>query len=228
MKKKILVIAAHPDDEVFGCGGTLIKHKKNGDNINICFVGEGTTGRFNNLKDPSIKKHLALRTNSAKKTAKYLNCNELLFLDYPNMRLHMYEKIILVKKIIEIISKIKPDIIYTHCKSDLNSDHSIVHECVLTAIRPNQNFKPSEIYLFEIPSSTDWSLNEFGYFNPRMFVDIEKFQKEKIKLLKNYRSELRKFPFPLSIKFMDHYNSICGSAAGLKYAERFEVLRLIK
>ena len=228
MKKNILVIAAHPDDEVFGCGGTLIKHKKNKDKINICFVCEGTTGRFENLKDPLIKKHFDVRINSAKKTAKYLNCKELLFLDYPNMRLHMFEKITLVKKLIKIINKVKPDIIYTHCKSDLNSDHRIVHECVVTAVRPSKNFKPSEIYLFEIPSSTDWSLNEFGYFNPRFFVDIEKYKKEKIKLLKNYNSELRKFPFPLSIKFMDQYNSICGSAAGLKYAERFEVLRLIK
>ena len=227
MKKNILVIAAHPDDEVFGCGGTLIKHKENKDNINICFVGEGTTGRFDNSKDPLVKKHLVLRTKSAKKTAKYLNCKELLFLDYPNMRFHMCEKITLVKKLINIINKVKPDVIYTHCKTDLNSDHGIVHECVLTAIRPSKIFKPSEVYLFEIPSSTDWSLNEFGCFNPRMFVDIEKFKKKKIKLYKNYSSELKKFPFPLSIKFMDHYNSICGSAAGLKYAERFEVLRLI-
>ena len=229
MKKKVLIIAAHPDDELIGCGATLIKHKKKKDEISSIFISDGVIGKLDPKSGKKIINNKILnREAMALRVAKKLKIKNVFFLRYPNLNLHNSNKLEIVKKLIEKINTIKPDIVYIHSKSDLNPDHRIANECSITALRPTLKKNPKEIYAFEIPSSTDGALYQFGIFKPNVYVDIKNEIKEKISLLNFYKRELWKYPHPLSKKFLLNFASIAGSSCNLSFAERFETIRLIK
>ena len=137
MKKRILIIAAHPDDDILGCGGTLSKMKKN-NLIKVLFIGEGTSCRFANFKinKKQIKKEIEIRERNAKQALKSLGIKHYEFTNFPCGRLDTVPIIEINKKIENQVSSFRPNIIYTHHHNDLNLDHSIVNRAVLTACRP--------------------------------------------------------------------------------------------
>jgi len=223
--KNILVIAAHPDDEVLGCGGTMARLSKKGSLINILIVAEGITSRD---RERDIKKRsndlLKLRMD-ARSSAKVLGAKSINFLDYPDNRLDTVPLLDIVKNIELFIKKFKPDVVFTHSENDMNIDHSIVSRASLTACRPVPNLTVKKVYAFEVLSSTEY--NPYSTFQPNYFVNIEEVINKKINALQKYKSEMRASPHPRSIIASKNLASLRGSVVGLKYAEAFRLLREI-
>ena len=223
--KKILVIAAHPDDEVLGCGGTMARLSKEGYIINILIVAEGITSRDKDRNVKAKTKDILKLRNAARSSAKVLGARSINFLDHPDNRLDTVPLLDIVKDIESSIKKFKPDIVFTHSENDMNIDHSIVNRATLTACRPLPNSIVKKLYAFEVLSSTEY--NPYSKFQPNYFVNIEKFMDKKINALKKYKSEMRQSPHPRSTKISKDLASLRGSAVGLKYVEAFRLLREI-
>tara|TARA_X000001036_G_scaffold394351_1_gene394612 strand:- start:88 stop:759 length:672 start_codon:yes stop_codon:yes gene_type:complete len=218
MRKKIIVFSAHPDDETLGCGGYIKKlSKKN--YISVCIFSSGITSRQkHNYKDLTTLKKNALRA------FKILGFKKNFFLNLDDNKLDNYPLLDLVKMTERIIRKEKPNIIFTHFPDDLNIDHKVVTNAVLTAARPISNNKFLEkVYFYETLSSTEWSINQ--KFMPNTYIDIKDSIKFKTKALKSYKSEIRTFPHPRSVKGIEVLAQKRGSEVSLKFAEAFMLFR---
>ncbi len=224
MKNKVLVISAHPDDEVLGCGGTLANHFIRGDKIYQIFVSDGEGARSKNGK--SSIKNINSRLKLAKKAARILGISKTKSLMFDDNQLDKIPLLKIIKKLENEIEKIKPNIIYTHSDVDLNIDHQIVSRAVMTACRPIDT-SIKEINFFEILSSTEWSHKSSKFFNPNYFVDISKTINLKIKAIKVYQKELRSFPHPRSVKGVKILSKYRGMMSGLNEAEGFYIKRKI-
>lgn len=221
MKKRILVVAAHPDDEILGCGGTIARLIKKGNRVSTLILGEGMVSR-EGKKKRDVKK----LKEDAHKANKIIGVKDINIYDFPDNRFDTVSVLDIVKVIEKIKRSLRPDIIYTHHWNDLNIDHRICYKAVLTASRPVKNETVKEIYSFDIPSSTEW--NYPNIFCPNIFVDVSETLDKKIKALKAYKTELRKFPHPRSEGAVRNIAKRWGSVAGLKCAEAFEAVRIIK
>lgn len=225
----VIVIAAHPDDEILGCGGTILKHVANGDKVFILFISEGVSGRYKHLDDEyNFQKEISQRKAMAIKVAKLGRFEILDFLGLKNLELNSYPHNYLTNIIQEKFKKIKPDIVYTHYEYDLNIDHYQTFFSTYVACRPNNDFQIKKLLSFEIPSSTDWGIKSNGrLFCPNYFVDIHKFTKKKEKLLNQYKFEMRKVPHSRSTKNINALSIIRGGMVGLHCAEAFYVNKII-
>tara|TARA_A100001015_G_scaffold15960_1_gene18703 strand:+ start:7682 stop:8371 length:690 start_codon:yes stop_codon:yes gene_type:complete len=219
-KQKILVIAAHPDDEILGCGGTLIKLKSLKCEIEIIFMTNGVSSR--NLKNPNKK--ILERKKSTKNVAKFIGIKKIHFLNLPDNKLDSVPLLNIIKKIKKLIKDYKPNHIFTHSEFDLNIDHRITYNAVLTSTRP-EDIDIKSLICFEIPSSTDYSFNY--KFRPNLFIDIQDFYNKKLTCLKFYNQELRPFPHPRSYENIKNLSQIRGSSVGHKISEAFEIKKLI-
>ena len=217
MKKKVLVFAAHPDDELIGLGGALIKHIAQGDDVSVVLFTTGVTSR--GVKD-SHNKIIKLRKNSLA-LSKFIKFKRMFFLDFNDQKLDDYPLLQIIKKVESIKKIIKPDIIYTHYHSDLNKDHRIVTESVMVAFRPDKKYK---IIMFESPSSTEYAYK--NSFEPNYYIDIKKTYKKKIKaLFKYYKMEMRQANHPRSKNYLLALAKKRGGECGLEYAEAFFIAR---
>lgn len=216
----ILVVAAHPDDELFGVGGTIIKHIKNGDLVSVLILGDGATSRG------ATADQIEARTNQAKKAAKILGLKKVVLEILPDNKFDSVPLLEIVKKVEKTVYSIKPNIIYTHFSNDLNIDHRLTCQAVLTACRPQPKFFVKNIMAFEVLSSTEWQeKKKKSLFCPNHYNDISEFIDEKISALEAYRNELRARPHPRSkhgVKVLAQYR---GMEVGYKYAEAFEIIR---
>ena len=230
----ILVIIAHPDDEVLGMGGTILKHAKNADKVTVAYMTTGITSRRSsnyqsissyqtNKKQKSIMKNqIEELRKDAEKSCKLLKVKKTIFFDFPDNELDTVPLLKIIKSIENVIKEIKPDRIYTSHYGDLNIDHRIVFEATLTACRPIK-FPVKEIMCFEILSSTDWA---FSYeFKPNYFINIKNELDYKIKAMQIYKNEIRKFPHPRSIENIKNSAHKWGTVSGLKSAEAFQLIR---
>lgn len=222
MKKKVLVIASHHDDEVFGCSGSILKHKLNGDEINIIFTADGYSSRkYTNKKENP-------RYIEFKKVNKILNFKSVHHLDFLDNQMDKFSNLEITIKIEKIFNQIKPNIIYTHHPNDLNIDHRKTSEAVLTVLRSKNLNKVEKILFFEIVSSSHQFHNKHNQFVPNYFVDISKFVKKKENLLKQYKFELRKAPHSRSNKNINSLSIVRGGVVGVNYAEAFYVNKIIE
>jgi len=217
---KILIVAAHPDDEMLGMGGTILKHVNNKDAVSILFLGDGITSR-------DINADIEPRRRQAKKVAELLQAKIAGLEQFPDNRFDSVSLLDIVKKIEPVIARIKPNIIYTHHMGDLNIDHRLTAQSVLTACRPQPGFCVKKILGFEVLSSTEWQAKDSSHcFCPTEYTDISKFIEKKIEILKKaYGDELRQFPHPRSaqgVKILAQYR---GMEVGYKYAEAFQLIR---
>ena len=226
MKKNILVIAAHPDDEVLGCGGTLSKFSKLGYKINVAFFSDGVAAR--SLKSTKKTKDILQRKKSSYKAAKILGVNKMEFFNLPDNQFDKISLLEIVKLIEKLIKKYSPSTIFTHYDNDLNIDHNIISKAVVTATRPYLNSSVKKLLFFEVPSSTEWNFSSSPkLFSPNYFVNITNDLKTKLKAMKCYAQELRKWPHPRSLEGITNLAKARGSACGLKSAESFIIIREI-
>ena len=222
MKKgKILIVAAHPDDEILGCGGSIIKLKKNHE-IKVIFLTNGVSGRINN------KKKIIKRKKECLRLFNFLNLTQPIFFNFPDNQLDSVSLLKIVKKIEKVTRTYKPDTVITHYENCLNIDHRIAYQATITACRPLKRSTVSKILSFEIQSSTDWVLSKNKNFQPNYFIDISSTIKKKIDAMNFYKSELREYPHSRSLKAIRSLASVRGVSAGLKYAEGFVLVRKIK
>ena len=223
---KILIISAHPDDEVLGCGGTVERLNKEGHTIYTLILGEGVTSR-DDLRDiKKREKNILELKGEAKKANAILGVKEVFFHNFPDNRFDTVPFLDIVKVIEKIKNNIKPDIIFTHYEKDLNIDHQITYRAVITATRPLEEETVKEIYSFEIPSSTEWSYPLS--FSPNTFYDISETIDIKLKALEEYKTELKKYPHPRSLEGVKLIAKYWGMKVGLEYAEPFKVVRILK
>ena len=223
--KKVLIVAAHPDDEVLGCGGTIARLTDEGHDVYIAILSGGVTSRFKKSEEVSseLVKELQKKSHQA---SEILGTKELYMYSLPDNLFDTVPLLDIVKIIEELIKKLKPSVIYTHYGGDLNIDHVITHRAVLTSTRPIRGHPVKELYAFEVPSSTEWSLGQFQTaFSPNVFVDIHDKLNVKIKAMEIYESESRSFPHPRSSKALKALAHFRGSTAGFDAAEGFQLVR---
>lgn len=232
---KVLVIAAHPDDEILGSGGTIALHTAKGDRVTILILAEGLTSRGleRNLEfwDAELKK----LQNTARKAAEVVGVTDVRFGGLPDNRMDSINLLDVVKIIESVIDEIQPNIIYTHHYGDLNIDHQITHQAVMTAARPLPNSPVKQILFFEVPSATGWSAPTQKIFIPQYYVDTSQVLscgktalERKIKALEIYSSEMRAYPHARSLKAIESLSILRGVMVGLKSAEAFQIGRIVQ
>jgi LmbE family N-acetylglucosaminyl deacetylase len=224
---RILVVAAHPDDEVLGCGGTVAAHAAAGDDVYIHILGEGATSRWTERETADVSAVEALR-DQAVRAGEILGAKDVVLHGMPDNRLDTIPLLEVVKLVEAAIQRVRPDVVYTHYGGDLNIDHAIVHRAVLTATRPLGTTSVSDVLAFEVPSSTEWSFQRFGAFSPNVFVDISDILELKLRAIACYDSEGRAFPHPRSAEALAAIAKRWGSVAGCGSAEAFELVRSIR
>lgn len=222
MSKKILVIAAHPDDEILGCGATIAQHTRTGDQVDVVILAEGLTSRSNQRDRNIYQKELSSLEATAQRANLLLGVNSLYLHDFPDNRMDSLELLDVIKTVEKLVSKYQPDLIYTHHGGDLNIDHRIIHEAVLTACRPLPQQFVRTVLFFEVASSTEWQpFQSVPLFIPNWFVDITSTLELKLKALEIYHSEMRPWPHARSIKALKHLAHWRGASVGVEAAEAF-------
>lgn len=222
----VLVVCAHPDDEVLGPGGTLIGHKKRGDNVYSCILCEHVAARE---KKPEHEKFI----RQVKEAAEIVGIKDTLLFDFPNIKMNAVPTLDLVRSIEKAIIKFRPEVIYTHYWGDLNDDHKTVFHATMAAVRlpERMNVKKlprdliKEVICYEVPSSTEWSSESF---QPNLFIDIKDTFDEKIKAIQKYDGIIRKHPHPRSLKNLKALANFRGTQSGLDLAEGFMIVRSIR
>lgn len=225
-KKKVLVIAAHPDDEVLGCGATIAKHAKMGDEVHVVILAEGLTSREIQRNRANFEIELSELARTAQEANKLLGANSVSLHDLPDNRMDSLDLLDVVKVIERIIEEHQPEIIYTHHIGDVNIDHQIIHKAVVTACRPVPGHSVKTLLFFEVPSSTEWQMgNSAPNFLPNWFVDVTDTLELKIRALGVYKSEMRSWPHPRSVQAVEYLARWRGSSVGIESAEAFMVGR---
>ena len=204
----VLGIFAHPDDEVLGCGGTLARLAKEGDEVHVGVLGV---------------RHLSLEFAKA---CAVLGVKDVCTEHLPDQRFDTIPLLEMIQRIESLIALIQPTILYTHHTHDLNHDHALTAQAVLTATRPKPGQCVKEVLMCEIPSSTEWAFN--GAFNPNVFVDISETLNTKLNAMELYATEVRDYPHPRSRPALNNLACMRGANVGLSRAEAFELVRAIR
>ena len=227
-KKKVLVIAAHPDDEVLGCGGTIARHADAGDQVHILIMAEGATSRQLQRDRAQASEELSALEEAAKTAGTILGAAGVEVLDLPDNRLDSLERLDLIKQIENRIDCYQPEVIYVHHAGDVNVDHRRLHEAVTTACRPTPGQLVRRILSYEVASSTEWQPPGSGpAFTPNWFVDISGQWDRKRDALLGYASEMRAWPHARSLKALEHLARWRGAQVGVEAAEAFFLLRQV-
>lgn len=227
-KERVLVIAAHPDDEVLGCGGTMARHAAAGDTVHVVIMGEGITSRGENRDRRASQPALSLLQRHIRSAAKILNVSSVSTHMFPDNRFDTVALLDLIKVVEAEKKKARPTIVYTHHGSDLNVDHRCVAEAVLTAFRPQPGDVTPLILAFEVASSTEYqSALTPGPFRPTVYVDIGATLRKKCRAMAAYRGEIRPYPHPRAPKSLEVMARRNGIEVGLQAAERFALVRAV-
>lgn len=221
----VLVIAAHPDDEVLGCGATIARLVTEGHQVSIRILGEGVTSRFDQRSEADPEE-LAELAQTAKLAGEVLGVTDVVVHGLPDNRFDSLDLLDVVKVVEHDIEALRPEIVFTHHGGDLNIDHQIVHRAVLTATRPVGEHAVREVHAFEVPSATEWAFQRLApVFRPNLFVDVAATLTAKIDAMAVYESEGRAFPHPRSPEALRAIAQRWGSTTGQLAAEAFETVR---
>ncbi len=228
MGKKVLVVAAHPDDEILGCGGTVLRHIAEGDVVHTVIMAEGVTSRDETRDADGRSAELSALHTQAERAAAFMGVEKLILHGFPDNRMDEVALLDVVKKIEAEVEAFRPEMVYTHHAGDVNIDHSIVHNAVVTACRslPGQSVKT--ILFFETVSSTEWQPPRSHHvFAPNWYVDVGEFMERKLEALHFYDSEMREYPHPRSYEGIEILAKQRGIAVGVKSAEAFMLGRMV-
>lgn len=219
MPKRVLVVAAHPDDEVLGLGGTLARHIAQGDSVIGVIIADVGTARY---KDDAIQ----IVRASVFEAARRLGVAEIRFAGLADQKLDALPIFDITRWIEAVLTDVKPQIIYTHHRGDINRDHAVVHEATLTAARPYSAPYVERLMCYETPSATEWAgpYNETS-FVPNIYVDVTPYLNAKLHAVAAYTSELRPFPHPRSLEALRIRAGYWGGVIGVAAAEPFVLVR---
>jgi LmbE family N-acetylglucosaminyl deacetylase len=225
---RILVVAAHPDDEVLGCGGTIARMADLGHEVYVGILGEGITSRSPSRDDadPDLVDTLH---HQCREAAGLLGVRKLFTYDLPDNRFDTVPLLDVVKMIEGLVDDLRPETVYTQHGGDLNVDHAITYRATLTATRPVQGSAVKTVYAYEVPSSTEWAFQRFEpVFRANMFVDVTSTLKRKLEAMGVYQTEIRPFPHPRSLRAIEAVARRWGSVIGREAAEAFELVRSVE
>lgn len=224
---KILIIAAHPDDEVLGVGGTIARLSSEGNEIHVLIVTDGSSSQYADADD--LKQIIKNKARETDRCASWLGVKKVYYGGLPDMKLDTIPHIAINKVIEKTIEEVRPEIVYTHFWGDVNVDHQNVYKSTLVAVRPVFGQIVKELYCYRVPSSTEWTPNKPDtMFVPNVFVDIADFSDRKYKAFGEYATELRDYPHPRSERYLKEIDRATGLQVGLMAAEPFMLLRKIK
>lgn len=222
---RVLIFAPHPDDEILGCGGTIKRHINSGDEVYVCVVTSG--------KPPVFDNSIALQNGwphtlypESMEAKELLGIKEYIFLELPCVLLEQEPRHIVNGKVLEIVNRIEPDIVYIPHFGDMQKDHLITAEAVMVAVRPKGKHVVQSVYAYETLSETEWNIpHSSNAFIPNVFVDISETLGDKLAALKCYRSQVGEFPNPRSLEAVEALGEYRGSTMGAKAAEAFMLVR---
>jgi len=222
----LLIVAAHPDDEVLGCGGAIARMAKERP-VHIVILGEGETSRAP-ARDTGSQEQVASLQEQARAAAKVLGVQDVRFAALPDNRFDELALLDIVKQVEAVIDELRPKVVFTHHSSDLNIDHQLTAKATLTATRPVPGCPVQALYGFEIASSTEWSFGQTGDpFQANFFVTITETLDKKIEAMACYTGEMRPYPHPRSEIALRAIAARWGSVIGVEAAEPFQLVRQI-
>lgn len=228
--KKIMIVAAHPDDELLGLGASMHKLINNLQvETHVVILGEGLTSRADKRDTENWKKELKIHQNNIKEAQKCIGYQTVNTYDFPDNRFDSVALLDLVKTVEKEKSEFQPEIIFTHHGGDLNIDHQKTFEAVMTACRPMKGELVRSIFTFETPSATEWSApTQPSPFVPNVFIDVsEKDVEAKIDGMEKYQFEKRNYPHPRSPKSLRIRAQYRGLTVGCEFAEAFCLVRSV-
>lgn len=221
--KPILVVAAHPDDEALGCGGTIARWVDEGAEVHLAFMADGIGAR---IPGPEEERALHQRRDAANSAANILGATSVKFDDLPDNQLDSIPLLDIAQGVEALINRYQPETVLTHHAGDLNIDHRRVHQAVMTACRPQSGHPVKTLLCFEVMSSTEWQPACTSIpFEPHWYVDISTTLDRKLAALDAYSEEMRPWPHPRSIKAVDYRARWHGATIGCEAAEAFMLAR---
>ncbi|MBI4615065.1 MAG: PIG-L family deacetylase [Planctomycetes bacterium] len=228
---RVLVVAAHPDDKVLGCGGTVARWAEEGREIRVWLLGEGVTSRYETRQAGAEggARYLAQVREQADRAASILGAAGCRVVGLPDNRIDSVDLLEVVKEVERAKREFDPDVVLTHHPGDLNVDHRICHQAVATAFRPLPGERWSSILSFEVSSSTEWQLPGGGVpFVPNAYVELaERHMEKKLAAMAAYAGEIREWPHARSLEALRALARSRGSQVGCGLAEAFAVARNI-
>lgn len=214
MANTVLVVVAHPDDEILLCGGAMAKHVANWEPVHVLIMSSGVGSRGTDSEKE--------RMDSLFKASQVI-CYTVEVLDFPDQQLDTVPILSIIQEIEKRIRNLKPTLVYTHWTGDMNKDHRITADATMVACRPQPGQTVKTLLMGEVCSSTEWA----GGFNPNWYSDITIYMPTKLEACRCYESEMRKWPHPRSVSGVWNMAEYRGGTVGVCYAEAFECRRMV-
>jgi LmbE family N-acetylglucosaminyl deacetylase len=228
--KKVLVVVAHPDDEILGAGGTLHRIiSRQACEVKAVIMGEGITSRSNSRNKLQCNEELIELHKNIENATERIGISSTSLYELPDNRFDSINLLDIIKHIEREISEFQPQIIFTHHAGDLNIDHQRTSQAVITATRPVPGEPPRMILAFETPSSTEWQVfNSQNVFLPNIFIPLSREDlTAKQNALKAYTTECQKYPHPRSCRALEVIARRWGTVIGVEFAEAFNIMRWV-
>ena len=223
MKKQILILSPHADDEILGCGGAISRLSREGYDINVLILTNANDGAPEIYSKKDIKK---IRDES-KLANEFIGTKKLFFENLPALTLNQYPLYKISNIIEKYILKIKPEVVFIPSSNDIHEDHKIIFKAAKVSLRPNKKSNVKKILSYEVLSETEWNENEKA-FSPNYFVKLNKLNiNNKIKAFLKYKSQVKKFPHPRSKEAILSLSRVRGSQVFAEYAEAFRVEKIL-
>ena len=221
---EVLVIAAHPDDEVLGLGGTISKLAAEGNVIHHLIITDGSSQQY--LGNPKLKDIIEEKKRETCECASILGIKTIDYASFPDMKLDTVPHVQINECIERTISKYSIEMVFTHFYGDVNKDHRCVFESSIVATRPFVGQTVKTVLLYKTPSSTEWNYQSTeSSFSPNVYVNITDFEKNKLRAISCYKRELRQYPHPRSLKAIEQMDCCCGTTICAEFAESFILVR---
>ena len=218
----VLVVAAQPDDEILGLGGTLSRHAAAGDDVTVLLLADHGSARYDDDRIREVRR-------AARAAADILGVGEVRFGELEDQKLDARPILEVTQRVEAVLREVQPEVIYTHHRGDINRDHAVVHEATLTAARPYSAPGVRRIVCYATPSATEWAgPYPESSFLPNLYVDISEYLETKLRAMGEYPTELRDPPHPRSLEALRSHAAYWGSVIGVAAAEPFVIVREIR